>query len=547
MRLDRREFLRYAPAFASPSPPIWEGIYTDRFTYRSGLDPIQIHASLLDVTSVDVTLTHLDGPTLNFVIGVYTISVDAPPTPEYPDIPTGGAGVYGPAFPVRVSLDTSALEPGLYEISIDPAAMRPENRENLSGSGLVSLNSVSRFVVTVSLPGSYSNLLWVHDSPTGSAYGGFGGESIYGGASSAGVRTVSFHRPGLDRATHQNKWLLRKLKADGYRFEYVDAFEFSLQSPSFTESYDLVIVSGQFEYLNHSFLANLQAHVAAGRNLLLSSNEFAIFRVRNDSLARSMTTYKFDAASLDPVSGHERAGVGMHIPETIWETEFAGLTVWSAHDLGYPPKKDLTIVNPSETGWLFEGTGFNDVMPQAIGWFNAGNRGIASHGGRFDLIDTGLSRTPGDTLAWAIAPSSDARQWENANPGEWPSSWPIDPDGHAICTWRELGNGARVIGLPSQSLMQYSFNQPGFSRLFENIFAYLAQPTRPVPSLGPLGRGIVAGALGVTGAACMRARLRKFSNLPETPLSNRQRWTSNPLEDREECGSPEALIRTESR
>ena len=72
MILRRREFLRYSMALAAQSAigfparsqtlPVYEGIYTDRFTYRIGVDPIGLHISLLDATSVDVTLTWLDGP-----------------------------------------------------------------------------------------------------------------------------------------------------------------------------------------------------------------------------------------------------------------------------------------------------------------------------------------------------------------------------------------------------------------------------------------------------------------------------------------------------
>lgn len=479
-----------------------EGVYTQRFTHRSGVDPLEIHLSLLDASTVAITVTHLDAIPSGEVVGVYNVAVDDSQVTEYPGVATGGVGMYGPQFPIRLSLDTSDLEPGLYEASIDPMVLRSENRVNLSGiGGYVSKNSVCRFVVTAAVPGAISKTLWLHDSLTGTAYGGFGAESIYGGSGSAGTRAVSFRRPGLDLATLENIGLLRRLRSNGYRFDYMDAIEFSLQPPSFVQNYDLIVVCGQFEYLPHSFMVNLQSHVAASGNLLISANEFSCFRARIDPIDGTMTTYKSDAELDDPVSGLGRAGVGMRIPETIWETELGGLSVWGAHNIGPFPRKDMTITNRVDTGWLFEGTGFSSVIPRFIGSYNAGNRGVFSSPGRFDLIDTAESRTPPNTVVWAATPSSDARKWWESIPGHPPHEWPIDPDGHGLCTWREESNGARIIGLASNSMLQNFFHLPGYGRLVGNIFSYLAgpRPTMSVPSLGPAGLVTVAAAAAEIG------------------------------------------------
>jgi len=522
--MDRRHFLRLAvgmtgaaahaglaswPAFAQSSI-LREGIYTSRFTHRRGIDGIEIHATLLDVTSVDVTLKHLDGPVLDYVVGVYTVSVDASQISEYPGIPSGGVGQLGPAFPVRLSLDTDALGSGLYEISIDPLAMRPENRETLTSTGLVSNASVARFVVTAPTPGSESNILWLHDSQTGTAYGGFGEESIYGGQGLTKVFTASYHRPAIDRGTSESKSLLRKLKADGYSFEYMDAVEFSLAPPLIAHTYDLIVVTGQFEYLPHSFFANLMEHVNSGRNLFLASNEIGAFRSRLDPLASTMTTYKTDADLVDPVSGVNRAGVGLHNPDTIWETEFAGLNVWGANNFGPPPRLNMTIISPNETGWIFEGTGFSGEIPNWAGWFVAGNRGqiLAD---TFTFIDPAQSRVPSDTVVWVATPAPAARQWWDIQPGIPSWEWPFDADGHALCTWRETNAGARIIAVSSQYMLQHFHSLLGFERMFENLFTYVSQstsePPAPVSSLGLLGKGaLTAGAAALGTRVAARAK-----------------------------------------
>jgi hypothetical protein len=190
----------------------------------------------------------------------------------------------------------------------------------------------------------------------------------------------------------------------------------------------------------------------------------------------------------------------MHIDETIWETEFAGTTVWSAHNFGGVPRQDMTLTNLEDTGWLFEGTGFEDVLPEFIAFFNAGNRGVPLTGARFNLLDTSQSRTDPNTIAWAVAPSPDARKWWEAQPGQHVNDWPMDPDGYGMCTWRETGKAARIISLPSQGMFQNFFHRPGFDRLFENIFEYLTEPgSTSVPALGPVGRGILA--TGILGSA----------------------------------------------
>jgi hypothetical protein len=499
--VNRRQFLLYSAGFAAsgfrPSPArastsCCEGLYGDQFTYRAGVESIDLRVSLLDWTTVEISIRHLDHPSAA-VVGVFSVPTDDAPMP----------------FPVRLSLDTTDMEPGLYEAAIDPLVMRSENRENQSGIGFTSHNHVFRFVVTVSVPGSYSNLLWLHDSLTPTAYGGFGGESIYPsmppGSGTVGVRTISWRRPGLDTPLDFNRGPLRRLKSNGYRFEFMDAIAFSEAPGSIVDPYSLIVVQGQFEYLPHAFMSHLKQHIANGGRLLLSANEFAIFRVRLDESAGTMTTYKWDSATEDPVSGVERTGVSMHNPDTIWETELAGLATWPTQNLG-SPRQDMTICHPSETGWLFEGTGFSDAIPSCIWTWSAGNRGVLS-GNQFDIFDAELSRTPSDTLVWGAVHSTDGRMWDQGLPGQESYQWPVDPNGYALCTLRELGNGARVIGMAGHQMLQHNYYRPGHDRLFDNIFAYLtAAAPVAVPALGPIGLTVATCAMGEIGRRTLAKR-----------------------------------------
>ncbi len=177
------------------------------------------------------------------------------------------------------------------------------------------------------------------------------------------------------------------------------------------------------------------------------------------------------------------------------------MTVWGAHNMFEPPRQDMTIANSADTGWLFDGTGFGAVIPSIIAYFNAGNSGEFTQGDRFSLIETARSRTPSDTVAWAVTPSIHARKWWEALPGQNVSAWPIDPAGHVLCTWRETATGARIIGMPSETFMQGNYKKPGTKELFENILAYLTvrSPAAPVPGLGGLGLTAAAAVVAETG------------------------------------------------
>jgi len=199
--------------------------------------------------------------------------------------------------------------------------------------------------------------------------------------------------------------------------------------------------------------------------------------------------------------------VGMHVPEAIWETELHGMTVWSSGDFGLPPKRDMSIVNPGEIGWLLEGTGFTDTLPGILAYFASGNRGVTRPNQGFDLLDTAMSRTPAGTIPWAVYAAPDARNWWDAQPGEHRSVWDLDPEGFAMCTLRETSAGGTVVGLTNQSVLQAHAGKPGYERLFQNILDELTLPTptvQPVPGLGALATGAVGLALAESGRRLLR-------------------------------------------
>ena len=80
-----------------------------------------------------------------------------------------------------------------------------------------------------------------------------------------------------------------------------------------------------------------------------------------------------------------------------------------------------------------------------------------------------------------------------------------------MCTWRETANGARIIGLSTQSFMDSNYKAPGTKELIENILAYLAAPSAiaHVPMLSPLGVGAATAILAETGR-----RIIASSNTP---------------------------------
>ncbi len=125
-------------------------------------------------------------------------------------------------------------------------------------------------------------------------------------------------------------------------------------------------------------MANLASYLDGGGNLFCASNEFAIFRVRLDLVNQNLTTYKYDFQSSDPLAGTGSpsvAGIGMNIPDTVWETEIVGQTLWAAFRVTEPPAAaDLMLHNVADAGWILEGTGLGagDVLPAAFSLFGTG-------------------------------------------------------------------------------------------------------------------------------------------------------------------------------
>ena len=140
------------------------------------------------------------------------------------------------------------------------------------------------------------------------------------GASGSGKSTLMHCLGGLDQPTSGSVMLmgepfsgldraaavfapLQLFHQHGYEFEYLDLVRLAQEPLGHLDAYDTVVIIGQFEYVPHAALAQLETYLASGGNLFLASNEFAIFRVRLDDVWQQLTTYKYDFTTEDPLYG----------------------------------------------------------------------------------------------------------------------------------------------------------------------------------------------------------------------------------------------------
>jgi hypothetical protein len=477
MRQTRREFLRSAGAagvalagastFACEvkQEVPFEGIYTDKFTYTRG-EPIRVFLSLQSDATVTVRLYREDTQFVHIVASVQARSCHF----GRPD----DAGVLGADFVVSAVIFTDSLEPGLYTVSIAETDLRPENLYN-SYHAFGSRNDIARLVITNENPGSRSRILWVHDSLTGTAYGSFGGQSLYG-IPPVERRTVSFARPGLEIATWN--WALpRFLRQRGYEFEYIDLVALAAQSgSSLRAAYDLIVCQGQFEYVPTPALVAIDEFLRMGGNGFFAANEFAGWRVRLSS-GSQMTTYRGYYQIEDPlygVPGAERdvAGTGMTIPGGPRETEVTGNTLWAAARAVPGAWADSPLYIGPETSWLVEGTGVQDgdVLPAAFTeWASGTLIGWAS--GRPFVLPSEHTGVPPVTHVWSAFPSSNGIEWWNWNGEPNFGAWP-QFNGYATALYQQRESGGQVITLPSQDVAN-RFTHPIYERLLLNIFQRL--------------------------------------------------------------------------
>lgn len=471
--LDRRGFLLSALGAAAAwatgatchlPDTLFEGIYTDRFTYRQG-QWILVACSLRSSQPVQVELLkyHSSGGHVAF----HAAQAADRGNPR-------SAGIRGAMFPYVAAIDTTDLEPGYYGVSIQAELLQPETRENHYNS-FRSLNYLARFVVTPRTPGSYAKILWVHDSLTGTCYGSFGGQSIYG-AGEVHTNVVSYARPGLQRATNTFA-PLRFLRDHGYEFEYADLVELTQMSAEDLAAYDLAVCIGEFEYMPVEAMERLADFVDAGGNLFVASDEFGSFRVRLDLASRQLVTFKTDFQALDPLygTGSKRvAGVGMNIPEGILETELIGQCIWAAHHVVAETFVDLPLYRVPEVDWILEGLdlGSGDVLPGLFLSFATGHRLDLSSGSPA-IVDPETTRTPPGTVVWAALPSPDGRDWTQAN-GRPLGQWPLLSDGYATATYQERPSGGRVVTLPTYTFMTKHLGEPVYDQLLLNIMQGLS-------------------------------------------------------------------------
>ncbi|TMA31502.1 MAG: hypothetical protein E6J87_15510 [Deltaproteobacteria bacterium] len=316
----------------------------------------------------------------------------------------------------------------------------------------------------------------MHDSLTGTAYGSFGGQSIYGYPDVARP-TVSMLRPGLGRGT-ENFLPLRFLRQHGYEFDYMDLVALAAQSgQSLRSAYDLIVFVGQFEYMPTAALAAVEDFLGRGGNGFFASNEFAAYRVRLSPTSQ-MTTYKTFYETDDPLCGvpgseSEVAGIGMTTPGVLRETEVIGNTVWGGKNASPGTAANLPLYITPATSWLLEGTGLGngDVLPGAFSDWAAGTpiEFVAGWPVVLPSEHTGIQPV---TRVWGAFPSSDCKEWWNwngeTNPGLWPPY-----NGYATALYQQRASGAQVITLPSNHIANYHIGNPLYERLLLNIFQRL--------------------------------------------------------------------------
>lgn len=459
-------------SLTSCSPPfVGEGIYTDRFTYRHG-EEISIHLALLDAPEVEVVVQRSDKEPWFPIRKRFTVKPSANQRELAP-------GILGADFEPAVVFPASDLEPGTYWAIIPSEVMRPENRISYTtppDGGFPSRNNIALFVVSNALPGSSSSILYLADSLTGTAYGAYGGNSIYG---SPGVKTtrVSYQRPGQDRSTDSRWRWLRFMREHGYDPELIDYLRLAEEPIGFLDTYDFIVNTGQCEYVPHEVMAHLDRFLERGGNLFSASSEFAIFRVRIDSAKNTMTTYKYYFESEDPYWNLEPqfdahvAGVGMMNPGAIYETEITGQSTWMAHQLTTGGSLDLPLADCPSARWILDGTGLapGGAVPGAISGFETGNFLEFDDLGQPFIVNHAWSRTPPETQVWAYLPSDDARAvWLGT-----PPNWPTTP-GWATATYQERASGARVVTLPSETFLRATTTHPIYFKIFENILRELS-------------------------------------------------------------------------
>jgi hypothetical protein len=482
--LTRREFLRSSltaasvltmPNYACPVGGQWgipyEGIYLDRSTYRPG-DMINVHCSLRSGASVFLDFVRVDvQPNLRFARLTATPQNFGDPNP----------GSRQAVFLVAASLPASELPYGVYQVRIPSEALLPENRLNVS-NGFPTENSLAYFVVTPVAPGSFSRLLWVHDSLTGVAYGSYAGQSIYPTAE-GGARTVSYLRPGLGQSAGFTRNSLPFLYGHGYEFEYIDLIELSAAPPGYLDAYDLVCCVGQFEYVPNEVIDHLVSFQSGGGNVYSACNEFGVFRVRLDHLRHTMTTYKWDYVNEDPcyLSGdpaqlHLVAGIGMCAPANAYETEIVGQTVWPAHRVSVGELVSLPVHNVAQAGWIFEGTGIGsgDELPYALNEYASGLC-LEFDSGEPQAMHAAELRLPEGLVVWGARPSSDGIDWR-AFPGTPTNEWPALKSGYATATLQQRSSGAQVVSFPNSVMAEWhvGHGSPIYDRMILNIFERLS-------------------------------------------------------------------------
>lgn len=300
-------------------------------------------------------------------------------------------------------------------------------------AGLYYLNvSASQniyFVVRPSVPASGSNVLLILPFSTWQAYNTWGGSSTYPESGVVFSGNASFNRPTASNIWRHTSFISSMLnKTDGngnhYSLEYASDVELH-SNPNLLNSYQLVVMLGQNEYISKSMRINIDNYVMNGGNLAVFGGNTSWYQIRleNDSNGnsyRKLVCFKEQPGdtttdlSLKTVKWHLVGYNGTGIPaypiNLIYpENQTFGLsylygTIYgpdpndprpkNVENYGWPSGSPLQFEVKQANHWVYSSTGMQDF--QSFGLFYNAD-GTVKDG------LTGTSTAEGDSLHFRCA------------------------------------------------------------------------------------------------------------------------------------------------
>lgn len=203
---------------------------------------------------------------------------------------------------------------------------------------------------------------------TAQAYNSYGGKSLYGYNSSAGVpgTKVSFDRPHSDPLNLAfDPWqapFVRWLATNGFNTDFCTSIDLH-QDAAVLIGYQLFLTAGHDEYWSRAMRSKLDAFVAAGGNAAIFSGNTCWWQIRLEANAkglanRSLVCYKSRTADPDTREPFKTTNwIDLVPPEPENSTIGLGWSLGASWTNAYPRPDTPYVVHRSEH-WVFDGTGF---------------------------------------------------------------------------------------------------------------------------------------------------------------------------------------------